>query len=235
MCYYFLCRRGVKHFDVNFWPIRPVLFLSKDKKDAVCEKRNGRRGVYFPPESASFVFMDNMIEVLFPICTLNWRVNNYVSHRGKSINTRNESTSIIIQVCNLLLLYSFFWNHELFAFHQTFSLITEEISTFVTNLKTSQSSQLTQFFPSESSQNWGIRGNCRRFQEKHQKIRGTMNHKTHLIREWLKSTSSRFLKKLKGGSLKNFAKNSTGQSHAFWVLCLNLMNFFWTHKFGRVP
>ena len=30
-------------------------FLSKDGKDAVREGRNGWKGVYFPPESASFL------------------------------------------------------------------------------------------------------------------------------------------------------------------------------------
>ena len=31
-------------------------------------------------------------KVVFPICTLTWRVNNYVSRQGKGINRRNEST-----------------------------------------------------------------------------------------------------------------------------------------------
>ena len=34
------------------------IFLSKDGKDAVREGRNGRKSVYFPPESAS-LFFDN--------------------------------------------------------------------------------------------------------------------------------------------------------------------------------
>ena len=51
--------------------------------DAVREQRNGRKGVYFPPESASFSSINNMIKVLFPNCTLIWRVNNYVSCQGK--------------------------------------------------------------------------------------------------------------------------------------------------------
>ena len=33
-----------------------TFFLSKDGKDAVREGKNGRKGVYFPPESASFAF-----------------------------------------------------------------------------------------------------------------------------------------------------------------------------------
>ena len=55
-----------------------TFFLSKDGKDAVREGRSGQKGVYFPPESACFPLVNNMIKVLFPICTLIWRVNNYV-------------------------------------------------------------------------------------------------------------------------------------------------------------
>ena len=73
----------------------PYFFLSKDGKDAVYERRNGRKGVYFPPESA-FLFLNIMIKVVFPICILNWRVNNYVPRQGKRMNRRNESIIIII-------------------------------------------------------------------------------------------------------------------------------------------
>ena len=73
----------------------PYIFLSKDGKDAIYEKRNGRRGV-FPRQSRHFSYIDNMIEVLFPICTLNWRVNNYVTRQGKGIKRRNESTIIVL-------------------------------------------------------------------------------------------------------------------------------------------
>ena len=34
----------------------PYFFLSKDGKDKVREGGNGRKGVYFPPESASLFF-----------------------------------------------------------------------------------------------------------------------------------------------------------------------------------
>ena len=83
LCFYLLCRRGNNHFDVHFRQIGPYFFLSKDGKDAVREGRNGRKGVYFPPESASFPLINNMIKVLFLICTLIWRVNNCVSRQGK--------------------------------------------------------------------------------------------------------------------------------------------------------
>ena len=95
-CYYLLCRRGNNHFDVHFRRIGPFFFLSKDGKDAVPEGRNGLKGVYFPPESASFSLINNMIKVLFPICTLIWRVNIFVFPPRKGINRRNESTIIII-------------------------------------------------------------------------------------------------------------------------------------------
>ena len=63
-----------------------------------------------------------MIKVLFLICTLDWRVNNFVSCQGKSINRRNEKTFVIIQmaafwyctnfdIINCLLLLKPFFPH----------------------------------------------------------------------------------------------------------------------------
>ena len=83
LCFCLLCWRGNNHFYFQFRWIEPYFFLSKDGKDVVREGRNGRKGVYFPPESASFSLINNMIKVLFPICTLIWRVNNYVTRQGK--------------------------------------------------------------------------------------------------------------------------------------------------------
>ena len=96
LCSYLLCRRGNNRFDVLFRRMGPYSFLLKDGKDAVREGRNGRRGVYFPPESASFSLINFMIEVLFPFCTLIWRVNTYVFPPRKDINRRNESTIVIM-------------------------------------------------------------------------------------------------------------------------------------------
>ena len=39
--------------------------------------------VYFPPESEFLPLMLYFQTVLFPICTLTWRVNNYVSRQEK--------------------------------------------------------------------------------------------------------------------------------------------------------
>ena len=54
--------------------------------------------VFISRLSRYFSFINNMNKVFFPICTLNWRVNNYASRQGKGINRRNESTIIIIQI-----------------------------------------------------------------------------------------------------------------------------------------
>ena len=39
--------------------------------------------VFFPPESAYSAFDVLITEVLLPICTSTWRVNNYVSRQEK--------------------------------------------------------------------------------------------------------------------------------------------------------
>ena len=69
-------------------------FRRKMKKtQPMREEMDGK--VFFPPESPSFVFVVNMIKVLFPISTLIWRVNNYVSHRKNGMNRRTESTFLL--------------------------------------------------------------------------------------------------------------------------------------------
>ena len=75
----------------------PYIFPSKDGKDAVYERRNGRRGVwcFIPARVGIFPFIENGI-VLFPICTLIWRVNIYISRQAKGISRKNESTFVII-------------------------------------------------------------------------------------------------------------------------------------------
>ena len=93
-CYYLLCRCEITTLisisgGLEFFP-------SKGGKDAVYEKRNGRRDVHFPQELAFFLY--NMIKVLFPICALNWRVNIYGFCQGKCINRRNGSTNIFYKL-----------------------------------------------------------------------------------------------------------------------------------------
>ena len=47
-------------------------------------------------QSRRFSFIVKLINLLFPICTLTWLVNTYVSRRGKGINSRNESTKMFL-------------------------------------------------------------------------------------------------------------------------------------------
>ena len=43
-----------------------------------------RDGVMFiSRQSRHYLSVDNMIKVLFPICNLSWRVNNYLSRQAK--------------------------------------------------------------------------------------------------------------------------------------------------------
>ena len=46
-------------------------------------KKMDGKVVYFPPESAFFNFDVLNLKAFFPICTLTWRVNNYVSRQEK--------------------------------------------------------------------------------------------------------------------------------------------------------
>ena len=61
----------------------PSIFCRKmEKARPMMEEMDGKV-VYFPPESAFLTLMLYFQTVLFPICTLTWRVNNYVSRREK--------------------------------------------------------------------------------------------------------------------------------------------------------
>ena len=53
-----------------------------EKTRSVKEEMDGR--VFISRQSRHrFSLINNMTKVLFPICTLIWRVNNYVSRQGK--------------------------------------------------------------------------------------------------------------------------------------------------------
>ena len=61
----------------------PSIFCRKmEKMRPMMEEMDGKV-VYFPPESAFPNLMLYLYTVLFPICTLTWRVNNYVSRQEK--------------------------------------------------------------------------------------------------------------------------------------------------------
>ena len=73
----------------------PYLFRRKmEKTQSMKEEWGGE--VFISRQSRHFYFIYNMFKVLSPICTLIWRINNYVSRQGKGISNRNESAIIIM-------------------------------------------------------------------------------------------------------------------------------------------
>ena len=59
-----------------------TLFCRKmERTRSVRDEMDGK--VFISRQSRIFSLIYNMIKVLFPICTLIWRVNNYVSRQGK--------------------------------------------------------------------------------------------------------------------------------------------------------
>ena len=61
----------------------PSIFCRKMEKARPMREEMDGRVVYFPPESALSPLMLYFLTVLFPICTLTWRANNYVSRQEK--------------------------------------------------------------------------------------------------------------------------------------------------------
>ena len=61
----------------------PSIFCRKMEKARPMREKMDGKVVYFPPESALLPLMLYFSTVLFPICTLTWRVNNYVSRQEK--------------------------------------------------------------------------------------------------------------------------------------------------------
>ena len=61
----------------------PSILLSKYGNGASYERRDGWKCCLFPTRVGIFNFDVMIYKVFFPICTLSWRVNNYVSHQRK--------------------------------------------------------------------------------------------------------------------------------------------------------
>ena len=61
----------------------PSIFCRKMEKARFMREEMDGRVVHIPPESALLPLMLYLSTVLFPICTLTWRANNYVSQREK--------------------------------------------------------------------------------------------------------------------------------------------------------
>ena len=61
----------------------PSVCCRKMEKARPMREEMDGKVVYFPPESALLPLMLYFSTVLFPICTLTWRKNNYVSRQEK--------------------------------------------------------------------------------------------------------------------------------------------------------
>ena len=59
-----------------------IFCRNMEKTRPMREEMDGKV-VYFPPESALLPLMLYFSTVLFPICSLTWRINNYVSRQEK--------------------------------------------------------------------------------------------------------------------------------------------------------
>ena len=59
------------------------IFCRKMEKARPMREEMDGKVVYWPPESAPLPLMLYLSTVLFPICTLTWRANNYVSRQKK--------------------------------------------------------------------------------------------------------------------------------------------------------
>ena len=59
----------------------PSIFYRKMEKERPMREEMDGKVVYFPPESALLPLMLYFSTVLFPICTLTWRANNFVSRQ----------------------------------------------------------------------------------------------------------------------------------------------------------
>ena len=97
----------------------PYFFRRKmERTRSMKEELDG--GVFISRQSRHFSFIDNMIKVLFPIFTLNWRVNNYFSRQGEGINMRNEIIFIMIYFYNLWYSINFLENVNCLLLIETF-------------------------------------------------------------------------------------------------------------------
>ena len=95
----------------------PYVFRRKmEKTRSMKEEMDGE--VFIRHQSWHFSLYIIWLKYFTPFCTLNWRVNNFVSRQGGGIARRNESIINKKQSCSLWY-YTHFWSHKLFAFVET--------------------------------------------------------------------------------------------------------------------
>ena len=97
-----ICWRGNKQVDVHLRWIVTVHFLSKGRKCASNDGRDGQKSCLFPVRVGTFDFDVIIQKVLLPICTLIWRVNNYVSRQEmvKIEEMKVQKTPALLLFCS---------------------------------------------------------------------------------------------------------------------------------------
>ena len=83
--------------------------------------------VFISRQGRHFAFVDNMIKVVFPICTLNWRVNNYVSREGKGKIAETKVLFLLYNFVALGTVLIFFKNVNYLLWLNFSPIITRDI------------------------------------------------------------------------------------------------------------
>ena len=210
----------------------PYIFPSKDGKDADYERRNGRRGA-FPRQNRHFFFTDSMVKVLLPIWILNWCVINYVCRRGKGINRRNESIISIVYIASFWYCTKFDIINCSFLL-KPFFLRIEEINVFWYKIKNQSSLHIWQSFSLRIVATLRIEKKLAAVSRETPENTKNNQWQNTLYPGMAEEYITQVSEEVVGRVTKTLSQKLADRSHAFWVLCLNSMNFFWTHKFGRV-
>ena len=84
----------------------PSIFYRKMEKERPMREEMDGKVVYFPPESALLPLMLYFSTVLFPICTLTWRANNFVSRQEEVLLGETK-----VQRQNFLRTFLGFWQN----------------------------------------------------------------------------------------------------------------------------
>ena len=144
-------------------------------------------------------------------------MNNYVPCQGKGIITKNESTLNIIDFsrfdCQVTV--------KIVTCHLFENTLFRHSSKLIEKIRNNSVFTTVELFPlkrwqlSETSESWQL------FQWKYRNFLATASHRTRPFLKLLRSTSRRFLRRLKAESLNNCPRNSAERSPGFWVLCLN--------------
>ena len=180
------------------------------KTRPVREKLMGR--CFLPARVGIFPFINIMSKLLFPTCTLIWRVSNYVSHQGESINRRNKNTPIfniarfaLINAISLFDSVDFYWLKAFSSIKKKLDIVA--LKNLFLKYKIILSSPPLNMFPLKRWQRWETSDCWQLCQGKYKKTLETASHRTHLFLESPRNISRRFLRRLEAGSLKNCPRN----------------------------